>query len=93
MREVYPEPDGKSTRYENKITKVVRRLAKESYRLGQPDPLQTNESSAWLLFNAVQGYEQHDSIRSKSITDFGRVVKAENAFTRSAENIVSRLVA
>ena len=93
MREVYPEPDGKSTRYENKIAKVVRRLAKESYRLGQPDPLQTNESSAWLLFNAVQGYEQHDSIRSKSITDFGRVVKAENAFTRSAENIVSRLVA
>ena len=93
MRDVYPEPDQRSTKYENKIAKVLTRLARESHRLGLSDPLQTRESSAWLLWNAVQGYEQHDSIRSKSITDFGRVVKAENAFSRKAEAIVSRLVA
>ena len=93
MREVYKEPEGKSTRYENKIEKVIRRLAKESHRLGQPDPTETQEASAWLLFNAVQGYEQHDATRSKSTSDFGRAIKAENESTRKAERIVSNLVA
>ena len=93
MREVYPQPENNSTKYENKIEKVLNRLASESHRLGQPDPLQTRKSSAWLLWNAVQGYEQHNSIRSKSITDFGRVIKAENPFTRKAESMVAELIA
>lgn len=93
MREVYPEPDKASTKYENKISKVLMRLAVESNRLNLPDPLATREASAWMLFNAVQGYEQHDSIRSRGITDFGRVVKAENQFSRKAEAIVAELVA
>ena len=93
MRDVYGEPKGKSTRYENKIEKVLNRLASESHRLGQPDPKQTGESSAWLLWNAVQGHEQHNSRRSKPTTDFGRVIKAENKFTGAAEKIVAKLVA
>ncbi len=93
MRDVYGEPQGKATRYENKIEKVLNRLASESYRLGQPDPRRTRESSAWLLWNAVQGHEQHNSSRSKPTTDFGRVIKAENKFTGAAEKIVAKLVA
>ena len=93
MRSVYPEPEGSSTEYENKISKVLMRLAVESNRLNLPDPLATREASAWMLWNAVQGYEQHDSIRSRDITDFGRVVKAENSFTRKAEALISELVA
>lgn len=93
MRDVYSEPEGKSTRYENKIEKVILRLATESHRLGQPDPTETKQASAWLLFNAVQGYEQHDASRSKSTSDFGRVIRSENDYTRNAERVISRLVA
>ncbi len=98
LNEIYPEPAedaGKRavTVHKNRTERILERLSGEMRRSHVDFDLRN--PNAWLAYNAVQGYEQHDATRRASFNnDFDRVLKAGNSqAVRKAEKIALELIA
>jgi len=96
--EIYPEPAedaGKRgvTVHKNRTELILKRLSGEMRRSNVDFDLRN--PNAWLAYNAVQGYEQHDTTRRKSFNnDFDRVLKAGNSqAVHKAEKLALALIA
>ena len=96
--EIYPEPAedaGKRgvTVHKNRTELILKRLGGEMRRSDVDFDLRN--PNAWLAYNAVQGYEQHDTTRRKSFNnDFDRVLKAGNSqAVHKAEKLALALIA
>ena len=96
--EIYPEPvedAGKRgvTVHKNRTELILKRLSGEMRRSNVDFDLRN--PNAWLAYNAVQGYEQHDATRRKSFNnDFDRVLKAGNSqAVYKAEKLALALIA
>ena len=96
--EIYPEPAedaGKRavTVHKNRTELILKRLSGEMRRSNVDFDLRN--PNAWLAYNAVQGYEQHDATRRKSFNnDFDRVLKAGNSqAVHKAEKLALALIA
>jgi hypothetical protein len=88
LNQIYPEPkeDSKNslTKHRNRTASIFNRLQSEREKLGQND--RTFNVNAWLAFNAVQGYEQHDSKRNGSPSGIDRALRSlDNKYVRQAE--------
>lgn len=80
---VYGKPDEDSKRavtvHKNRTEAIVRRLMSEQVRLGQSVMGSDFKVSAWLAFNAVQGYVQHDATRKVGFnSEMSRIILASN---------------
>ena len=77
---IYGQPDEDSKRSVTMHTKrteaIFTRLQNEQFRSGRPEIGSDFLVSAWSAFNAVQGFAQHDSSRSKNATAFDRILLA-----------------
>lgn len=62
------------TMHEKRMEAILTRLRDESRKCGLDNPLVTGETNGWLMYNAVQGYSQHDAIRRSGTTDFERIL-------------------
>ena len=98
LNEIYPEPAedaGKRgvTVHKNRTELILKRLGGEMRRSDVDFDLRN--PNAWLAYNAVQGYEQHDATRRKSFNnDFDRVLKAGNSqAVYKAEKLALALIA
>lgn len=96
LNEIYGEPDAGSKRgvtvHKNRTEAIFKRLQRELTATGQTIGSDW-QVPAWLAYNAVQGYVQHDATRKES-DEFGRAILATNDMAvRKAENIVMSLVA
>ncbi len=76
-----------ATIHRNRTEAIFRRLQKEHTQLGLTIPSDF-KVSAWLAFNAVQGYVQHDSTRKGEVNDWGRLISAQDSLAvRKAEEL------
>ena len=89
---LYPEPaedakKGKVTSHENRLRDIKRRLSNEMFKSGRStshvswnhnDQIR-GEVSAWMLYNAVQGYVQHDGRGAGSRTEFQGMIKSNGS--------------
>lgn len=78
LNAIYGEPgDSKRSRtmHQNRTEAIIRRLQREAYQLG--NPFTGVMASAWLAFNAVQGYAQHDQNRHGTPSEFDRMLMAQ----------------
>ena len=83
---IYGTPDADAsqnsvTRHKNRTEAIFRRLWKEQSALGQPHMSEANgwQTNAWLAYNAVQGYVQHDAPGKKSHNGtFDRILRASS---------------
>ena len=78
---VYGKPDEDSKRavtvHKNRTEAIVRRLMSEQVRLGEPRMGSDFKVNAWLAFNAVQGYVQHDATRKQGFGgEMSRIILA-----------------
>ena len=97
IREVFPTPEAPTQRQttiaENRIDAIYNRLARESRQLGFEMPNRNNgyRANGWLLFNAVQGYVQHDMTRRGKPGQFDRMLSAleEPVVDRAAELVLA----
>ena len=97
IREVFPTPEAPTQRQatiaENRIDAIYNRLARESRQLGFEMPNRNNgyRANGWLLFNAVQGYVQHDMSRRGKPGQFDRMLSAleEPVVDRAAELVLA----
>jgi hypothetical protein len=91
LGQIYGLPEGASDRtagnYEKKINRIISRIAKERLKLGRDMGDDTDTASGWELFNAVQGYEQHDARRKGQPSDMDRIVQTMQ--TGSAANRIA----
>jgi len=66
LREVYPMPEDPTERtrntFDKRVESIVQRLWRERDQVNRDRPWNTR-ATAWEMFNAVQGYEQHDARR------------------------------
>lgn len=62
------------TAHRNRTESIVRRIQREQVALGYDTNL--NEVSAWLAYQGVQGYIQHDARRRGKPGDFDRAILA-----------------
>lgn len=92
IEQLYPAPAEDAsqttvTNYNNRIRAIKERLGAEYTRTGRPryavwfdkDKLIHGECSGWLLFNAIQGYVQHDGRGAGTRTEFQGMIRASNA--------------
>lgn len=85
MGEIPSEEGSKRTRYENRVESIVNRLMRERIELGRPD-METGVASGWELYNAVQGYVQHDKPRRGTPNRIDVILKtADDKMVRDAE--------
>lgn len=83
LNAVYGEPDPESKRaitiHRNRTEEIFRRLQRDLRGVGKGDVPKNFTVSAWDAFNAIQGFEQHDSTRRKDFAgDFDRILLAVN---------------
>lgn len=88
---IYGEPakeEGRSvTIHKNRTTAIFERLQREHQLLGLTIPSDF-KVSAWLAFNAVQGYVQHDQTRKGEVNEWSRMLLAnESVYVRKAEEL------
>jgi hypothetical protein len=81
VRAVYGEPEeGAShrtvTTHRRRTEKIFRRLRRESLNSGRGDINDQFEVSAWMAFNAIQGYVQHDMTRHGNPSEWSRVLSS-----------------
>jgi len=77
------------TMHEKRMEAILTRLRDESRKCGLDNPLVTGETNGWLMYNAVQGYAQHDSIRRKDTTDFEKILSShDDKFVKEAERLL-----
>ena len=80
---IYGQPDSNSKRgvtvHKNRTEAIFRRLYRE-HRATSRDVFPTDfKVNAWLAYNAVQGYVQHDATRKNGQTgDFARIIASSN---------------
>ena len=83
LHNVYGEPEKDSRRsasvHRNRAESIYNRVWRERAQSGRPE-LSGNapEVSAWEVFNAVQGYAQHDASRKRKPSDFDRMLLGLN---------------
>jgi len=83
------------TNYENRVRAIKERLADEYVRTGRPasaiqieNGLISGVCSGWLLYNAIQGYVQHDGRGAGNRTEFQGMIRAsESPKVAQAERI------
>lgn len=86
---LYPRPAADSgrgvTMHKNMITEIFNRAQSEIYSTGRPTMLRGEwKTSAWVAFNAVQGYVQHDKRAKKG--EFDQILLAmADPIVRKAE--------
>lgn len=87
-----PQEEGsKRTRYENRLEDIVSRMMKERIILGRPD-MGEDKATGWELYNAVQGYVQHDKPRRGTPHDLDVILKtADDQMVRKAETLALSL--
>lgn len=88
--------DEVSTRKQNIIAAIFRRVQDERRRSGRIVPSEADDFqvSAWEAFNAVQGYYQHDSSRKGTLTPFDRIIKAnDDGIVKKAERLAYAAIA
>ena len=94
LREVYTPPSERPSArevsiYDKRIERIFKRCADERRRSGRDANALWNGNhnvSVWEAFNAVQGFEQHESTRRAGFNnDFDRILKAN--FGTSAKNV------
>ena len=103
LEHLYPTPaenasGNTQTRHRNTIELIVRRVIKEQRELGIPTDGQTMKDfkvDAWMAWNGVQGYVQHDKSRKGENTgDFRRaLLAAEDKVVISAGDYLHNLIA
>ena len=98
LNEIYPEPAEDAGRravtvHRNRTERILKRMAGEMRRSHVHFDLWN--PNAWLAYNAVQGYEQHDATRRQSFNNtFDRILKAGNSqAVRKAEKLALELIA
>ena len=98
LNEIYPEPAEDAGRravtvHRNRTERILERMAGEMRRSHVDFDLRN--PNAWLAYNAVQGYEQHDASRRQSFNNtFDRILKAGNSqAVRKAEKLALELIA
>lgn len=98
IREVFPLPEAPTQRQttisDNRFDAIYNRLRKESLSLGFNIPYRCNprvRANGWLLFNAVQGYVQHDMPRHGKPGQFDRMLSAleQKEVDRAAELVLA----
>jgi len=81
------EEGSKKTRYENRLRDIVNRLMDERIALGRAD-MGKDIATGWELYNAVQGYVQHDKPRRNAPSDLDVILKTANdTMVRKAEEL------
>lgn len=72
----------------NTIEKILGRLVRESEKLGIViDASGAGDASGWMLWNAVQGYLQHDSTRKESDATLKGYQTFDDALLAQAESL------
>jgi hypothetical protein len=90
IREVYPlESDASNNtrgRHERRVEAIVSRVVRESRQLGQPIE-DFRQVSAWMAYNGLQGYVQHDARRNNNPSNNHRMSMAleDKAVARAAQ--------
>jgi ketosteroid isomerase-like protein len=85
-------PQRAVTIHANRTTAIVRRLRSEMFSLGLGQIPTDFKVPAWLAFNAIQGYVQHDAIRKGDKSDFERALLASSdTAVAKAETLVMAL--
>ena len=92
LGQLYPEPvedakKGAVTGYENRIKAIKKRLSNELFSTGRnTDAIRWDDqgqvhgaASGWLLYNAVQGYVQHEGRGAGGRTEFQGMIKSSNS--------------
>lgn len=73
---------------ENKIEKILGRLVAESAKLGIAiDPSGAGTASGWMLWNAVQGFLQHDATRKESDSTLKAYQTFDDVLLAKAESL------
>ena len=94
MRSIYgdePRDEGRSQPIHRKRSEsIINRLIRERYATGRPRIDHREPTvSAWEMFNAIQGYSQHDTSRRGSPTAYDRMLLSNrDAYVRRAENLL-----
>ena len=94
MRSIYgdePRDEGRSqTIHRKRSESIINRLIRERYATGRPRIDHREPTvSAWEMFNAIQGYSQHDTSRRGSPTAYDRMLLSNrDAYVRRAENLL-----
>lgn len=83
LHEMYgdvPESGKKKTMHETRTRNILDSIIRERVALAKSNAYDLNQASAWELFNAIQGYEQHTAIRrvrgGGKLSDFERIIQA-----------------
>jgi len=93
LQAVYGDiPEGASKtvakNHTERTKEIVQRMFEERDRLGRRD-MGKDKATGWELFNAIQGYEQHDRRRNSNPSDFERAVLAAGEDSvRDAERLI-----
>ena len=71
-----PDEDSKKskTMHIDRIQAILNRMQREYYRTGQGS--MPAKPSKWMMYNAIQGYHQHDAIRRGKTTDFDMMLSS-----------------
>ena len=100
LAEIYPAPKNDSkqaaTKHNDKLNAIWSRVMRESHKLNLETPSLANPiTTGWMAFNAIQGYRQHDAIRTseKGMTreqkEFNRSVSVlEDSTVQRAEELI-----
>jgi hypothetical protein len=87
LGEMPAEKGSKQTRHENRVSDIVTRMMKERVSLGRPD-MGNDIATGWELYNAVQGYVQHDKPRRGTPSAFDVILRtADDSMVRKAESL------
>ena len=100
LAEIYPAPKNDSkqaaTKHNDKLNAIWSRVMRESHKLNLETLSLANPiTTGWMAFNAIQGYRQHDAIRTseKGMTreqkEFNRSVSVlEDSTVQRAEELI-----
>ena len=90
---VYGEPsntDRSRTMHMNRMESIVERLFNERHRGNySQDVTDEDEANAWEMYNAIQGYQQHNAIQRGKRSELQRAILANNSpAVKTAERLL-----
>jgi len=91
IAELFPKKDSKKgeTMFNNRKSGIRARIEREQRLTGEGNGLNPTYATNWRIYNAIQGYFQHDSSRNGSTTDIERILSSNSGDTVKAFNLLS----
>ena len=94
LDEIYGQPEADASKravtvHKNRTEAILKRLISEQFATGRDPVTENGKASAWQMFNAVQGFVQHDmGRRGSAVSQFDRILKAaKDPSVKAAERL------